>query len=62
MLYTLSRMKIYLLASVLMLCSCGVAKAPLKPQLVYPVKTIEIAEIEGFDEELGGFWDGDDGE
>jgi len=34
------------LLSLLLLCSCGAAKAPLKPQLTQDVRSIEVAKIE----------------
>ncbi len=40
------RLKICSLLCVLMLCSCGVVKVPLKPQLVHDVRSIEVARIE----------------
>jgi len=39
-------LKICLLASLLMLSSCGAGMVPLKPRLVHDVRTIEVAKIE----------------
>jgi len=39
-------LKTFSLLCLLILCSCGAAKASLKPQLTHDVKTIEIAKIE----------------